>query len=428
VARSSLVLAEEPTAGVDVGARAEIYRILRDVSNDGTPVVIVSSDVHELEGLCDRVLVFSRGHVVGEPTGDRVTETEIGRIMVTATAHRRGRDRTRAHPGAGAAGWRSRLKSFGAGDYVSSVVLAILVFAIAAYVSANNIRFISFFNIQKILFLCSALAFVGFGQMCAVLTGGIDLSVGPLIGLCVVIASFFFGDIGAVSAMALGGLAMVGAGALVGLANGSLVRFGNFTSVAATLGVYVMIQGVSVLLRPFPAGSIDSDVIAVIQTNLFGIPAPFVVVVVLAALLELALHRTRWGLSIRAVGSNEISAAKIGIRTSWVVLGAFLASSLLTVLGGVMVMAQLGIGDPNQGVEYTLGSVAAVVSGGASLFGGRGSFLGVLFGALLIQEVNSATTFLGLSQAWQYWFVGLLTLCAVAAYSQGRRFSEDEAR
>jgi ribose/xylose/arabinose/galactoside ABC-type transport system permease subunit len=60
----------------------------------------------------------------------------------------------------------------------------------------------------------------------------------------------------------------------------------------------------------------------------------------------------------------------------------------------------------------------AGVLGGASLFGGRGSFLGVLFGALLIQEVNSATTFLGLSQAWQYWFIGLLTLCAVAVYSQ----------
>jgi ribose transport system ATP-binding protein len=105
-----------------------------------------------------------------------------------------------------------------------------------------------------------------------------------------------------------------------------------------------------------------------------------------------------------------------------VIVGAFLASSLLTVLGGVMVMSQLGIGDPNQGVEYTLGSVAAVVLGGASLFGGRGSFLGVLFGALLIQEVNSATTFLGLSQAWQYWFIGLLTLCAVVVYSQAASF------
>src|SRR6202021_2318293 len=90
LSQSSLVLAEEPTAGVDVGARMEIYRILRDVSNEGAPVVIVSSDGLELEGLCDRVLVFSRGHVVGELAGADVTEKKVGRMMVTATSHRRG--------------------------------------------------------------------------------------------------------------------------------------------------------------------------------------------------------------------------------------------------------------------------------------------------------------------------------------------------
>jgi ribose transport system ATP-binding protein len=405
----------------------EIYRILRDVSNQGAPVVIVSSDGLELEGLCDRVLVFSRGHVVGELAGADVTEEKVGRLMVTATSHRRGGDGANARTAASREGWREKVKSFMAGDYVSSAVLAVLILAIATYVTADNPRFISPFNIQKMLLLCSALAFVGYGQMCAVFPGGIDLSVGPLVGLCVVIGSFFFGDIGALGTMALGGLSMLGACALVGLLNGSLVRFGNFTAVAATLSVYIMIQGVSVLLRPFPGGSIDVDVIAAIQTNIFGIPASFVAAAVLGILLELALRYTRWGLSIRAVGSNQASAAKIGIRTSWVVLGAFLASSLLTVLGGVMVMSQLGIGDPNQGVEYTLGSVAAVVLGGASLFGGRGSFLGVLFGALVIQEVNSATTFLGLSQAWQYWFIGLLTLCAVAVYSQARQLSNPVA-
>jgi ribose transport system ATP-binding protein len=423
LSQSSLVLAEEPTAGVDIGARMEIYRILRDVSNQGAPVVIVSSDGLELEGLCDRVLVFSRGHVVGELAGADVTEEKVGRLMVTATAHRRAGDGANARTSPSGAGWREKVSSFMAGDYVSSAVLAVLILAIATYVTANNPRFISSFNIQKMLLLCSALTFVGYGQMCAVFTGGIDLSVGPLVGLGVVIGSFFFGDIGALATMALGALSMLGACASVGLLNGSLVRFGNFTAVAATLGVYIMIQGVSGLLRPFPAGSIDVDVIAAIQTNIFGIPASSVAAAVLGVLLELALRYTRWGLSIRAVGSSEASSAKIGIRTSRVVLGAFLASSLLTVLGGVMVMSQLGIGDPNQGVEYRLGSVAAVVLGGASLFGGRGSFLGVLFGALVIQEVNSATTFLGLSQAWQYWFIGLLTLCAVAVYSQARHLS-----
>jgi ribose transport system ATP-binding protein len=99
---------------------------------------------------------------------------------------------------------------------------------------------------------------------------------------------------------------------------------------------------------------------------------------------------------------------------------------VLTVVGSIMVMSQLGIGDPNQGIGYTLTSIAAVVLGGASLFGGRGAFIGVLFGAVLIQEINSATTFLSLSQSWQYWFIGFITLIAVAIYSQARRAHDEE--
>jgi ribose transport system ATP-binding protein len=198
------------------------------------------------------------------------------------------------------------------------------------------------------------------------------------------------------------------------------VRFGNFTPVAATLGVYIVLQGLSLLLRPFPNGSFDPNVIAAINVSVFGVPVAFVAAAVAAVLLEVALRYTRWGLSIRAVGSNEPAASKIGVRSSLAIVGAFLASSLLTALGATLVMAQLGIGDPNQGVEYTLGSIAAVVLSGASLAGGRGTFIGVLLGAVLIQEVNSSTVFLGLSQAWQYWFIGLLTLIAVALYSQSK--------
>ena len=252
------------------------------------------------------------------------------------------------------------------------------------------------------------------------------MSVGPLVGLSVVISSFFFNEDSTALVMALGLLAMVGTGAAVGLVNGSLVRFGNFTSVAATLGIYIILQGISVILRSQPGGPIDGDVISIIQTTVGGIPIAFAVAVVLAVALEIALRYTRWGLSIRAVGSHEQSAARVGVRTDVTVIGAFVACSLLTVVGSIMVMSQLGIGDPNQGIGYTLTSIAAVVLGGASLFGGRGAFIGVLFGAVLIQEINSVTTFLSLSQSWQYWFIGFITLIAVAIYSQARRAHDEE--
>ncbi len=421
LADPSLVLAEDPTAGVDVGARAEIYRILRGVADRGTPVVIVSSDVSELEGLCDRVVVFSRGHLVGELAGEDVTEEQIGRVMINATSHRKADGAERSTAQHSSRSPMARLRDFARGDYAPSLVLAILVVALALYAASTNMRFLSPFNIEKVLLLSTALAFIGLGQMCAIFTGGIDLSVGPLTGLMVVISSFFFIDDVPVYAPVLGLLAMFGVAVAVGLVNGSLVRFGNFTAVAATLGVYIIVQGISVLLRPFPDGSINADVIAFVQTQIYGIPLAFVAVVVLALALEIALRHTRWGLSLRAVGSNEQAATRIGVRSSAAIIGAFVACCVLTVLGGIMVMAQLGIGDPNQGVEYTLASIAAVVLGGASLFGGRGAFVGVLLGAVLIQEINSATSFLGLSQAWQYWFIGLLTLGAVAIYSQAHR-------
>jgi ribose transport system ATP-binding protein len=102
-------------------------------------------------------------------------------------------------------------------------------------------------------------------------------------------------------------------------------------------------------------------------------------------------------------------------------VGAYVACSALTFLGALMLMAQTGVGDPTQGVTYTLASITAVVLGGASLFGGRGSFIGALLGAALLQETINATTFLSLTQAWQYWFQGIFVLLAAAIYTLARR-------
>ena len=126
------------------------------------------------------------------------------------------------------------------------------------------------------------------------------------------------------------------------------------------------------------------------------------------------------GLSLRAVGSREDAAHRLGIKTNLTVVCAYISCSLFTFLGAIMLMAQLGVGDPTQGVTYTLSSVTAVVLGGASLFGGRGSFIGVLLGAFLLQQANNSTTFLKLDQSWQYWIVGILVLVAAGIYTQAR--------
>ena len=192
----AILVADEPTQGVDVGARAEIYRILREVAARGVPVVVASSDTKELEGLCDRVIVMSRGQAVATLEGDAVTEERIVHAAISATTHT-------AEQAARQPSGLSRLARFIEGDYAPVVVLAIVMLALGAYVLQHNSRYLSDFNINSVMFACAALGFISLGQTFALLLGGIDLSVGPLAGFLVVLASFFVldgrspGDVGA---------------------------------------------------------------------------------------------------------------------------------------------------------------------------------------------------------------------------------------
>jgi ribose transport system ATP-binding protein len=422
MSQPALLVADEPTQGVDVGARAEIYRILRQVAAAGAGVIIVSSDTRELEGLCDRVLVFSSGQVVTELRGDRVTEDAIAHAMLTSTRRRRPAETETARPASGGRGARilTWLRQASRGDYVAPVVLALAIIALAVYTQSHNSRFLSSFNLTSLTVLIAATAFISFGQECVIVTGGIDLSVGPLAGLVVVIGSFFENSGHSAVVIIAGFGIMIGACAAVGILNGSMVRFARFTPIVATLVTYIALQGVSLVLRPFQGGYISFSILNAINHTAGPVAIAFGVAVVVAIVMERALRRSRWGRSLRAIGSDPAAAFRLGVRPGVTVIGAYVASSLFACVGGVLLMAQIGVGDPTQGVNYTLASVTAVVLGGTSIFGGRGSFIGALFGAILVEQLLNVTTFLQLSQAWQYWFQGALVMVAVGIYTQAR--------
>jgi ribose transport system ATP-binding protein len=190
--------------------------------------------------------------------------------------------------------------------------------------------------------------------------------------------------------------------------------------VIATLTSYIALQGVALLLRSTPAGYFRSEVVDVLVAKVGPLPIAFLVAVIIAIAAEWVLRQTRFGLELRAIGSNEVAAHRLGARVDRSVILAYILCSLFTAVGGLLLSAQVGIGDPAVGVNYSLQSISAVVLGGASIFGGRGSFLGALAGAILIQEITAATGFLGLGTAWQYWLPGLLILIAAGMYSRTR--------
>jgi ribose transport system ATP-binding protein len=407
--RPAVLLADEPSQGVDAGARFEIYNILRDAAASGRGVVIASADAMELEGLCDRVLIFSRGSVVAELSGPQVVERKITEAALTATTLR---------TQGGAARRATSFSSFLQGDYAPSVVLLVAIVALGAFASIISPYYLTGRNFSNMLTLLTAATFISLGQLVVLLAGGIDLSVGPLTGLVVVVASFFVNDGVSVGSIIIGFLLSLLVAAAVGCTNWFLTRQARITPVIATLTTYMGLQGVSLLLRPVPDGLLNSDVTAAIESRIGFMPVAFIVCGAIVGLLEYCLRRSRWGITLRAVGSSEASARRIGVNVGLTYFGAYLLCSALTFLGGVMLMAQIGVGDPTAGVNYTLASITAVVLGGASLFGGRGSFVGALLGATLIQQIINVTTFVRLSPAWQYWLLGILTLVAAIFYSR----------
>ncbi|MTH69570.1 ATP-binding cassette domain-containing protein [Agromyces bracchium] len=416
-----LVLADEPTQGVDVGARAEIYQILREVSASGIPVIVASSDAKELEGLCDTVIVMSRGHVVDVLRGDELTEERMIHAAVSSTTQTVGvEDVAEAELDERAAARRAKVRRFVQGDYAPSVLLVAVMVLLGAFIFAQNDRYLGAFNISAMLLLVSALGFIAMGQTIALLTGGIDLSVGPLVGFLVVIGSFFILNESSGASILLGLAAMLGTSIVVGLVNGTLIRYVRFTAIAATLTVYIALQGMSFILRPTAEGFINSEVSRAITTKLGPIPIAFVVLVLLVLGLEYALRKTPWGWRLRAAGSDEESARRVGVEINPTIVMAYVATSVLTFLGAIMLMTQIGVGDPAQGVAYTLSSITAVVLGGTSLLGGRGTFVGTLFGSMLLVQVLNATVFLRLDQMWQYILQGVLILAAAILYAVAR--------
>jgi ribose transport system ATP-binding protein len=405
-----IVLAHEPTQGVDVGSRLEIYRILREQAASGG-VVVVSSDAAELEGLCDRVLVMSRGTVVRELSGDEVSEHRMTQAALTAT---------RSDEAVRTERRQSGVKRFLTGDFAPPLGVLVALLALATYTSVKNDFYLTAYSIETMLALFAALAFAAMAQQTVMITGGIDLSVGPAMSFLVVVASFWLVPGVAAGSLVLGLLGLVVIAAVIAVVNWTPTLLG-VPAFVVTLVTFTALQGLSLWLRPTPGGTFDDKMLAKLSSSIGGwVPWAAVAAVVVGVALEVLLRRSPWGARVRAVGSNPVAAHEAGVRVPLVRLGANLVAGLLVVIASLLLTVQVGAGDATVGISYTLAGITAAVVGGASIFGGRGSMLGALAAALLIQQINVTTVFVGLDIAWQSYLLGGLTLLAAGFYSIAR--------
>ena len=403
---------DEPTKGVDVGSRYEIYTALRRISGEGAAIVALCSDALELQGLCDVVHVISNGRIAKTLVGDDVVEAKIAAAMVAGAGEK---------SDALGAGRSSAWRRFLSGDLFPILPVGLVTLAIMAAAAIVNPYYLTGMNLANLGGLFAVLAFVALGQACVFAIGGIDLSPGPLCGLVVVLASYFMpnGGGGGGIVLAIGLILLVCLG--VGLVHATLIAMLRLAPIVVTLATFVAIGGVSLMLRPEPAGTISYDFIDLTETEWFGIPAGVGLVVAAAIGLAATSRFTTLGRQMRSWGSNSRTAERLGVSEAAMLFVAYPVSALLSGCAGLLLAAKIGIGSAAVGAEYTLMGVTAFVISGAAVTGGRLSFAAILVAAALVQVTLNVTAFLNLDSAWQYWLAGGAAIAGAVVFSQLRR-------
>jgi ribose transport system ATP-binding protein len=293
--------------------------------------------------------------------------------------------------------------------------MSTLIVAVGAYAAVRQDAFLTRYNLGNLLITTMPLALVAMGQTCALLVRGFDVSVAALMTMCVVTASFTMKPDASTVALVFGALAVVGVGVATGVFNATLIRFFRLPSIIATLGTLSILEGASLWLRSAPEGPINSDVVDKLNSTVSFIPLAFIGVCVLGVAGDLWLYRARPGLALRAVGLDETSSRRLGMRTGTVILLAFVACSLLASFAGFYQAAQVQIGSPIIG-NQALESIAAAVLGGAALSGGRGSFVGTLLAALFLNEIDNVLPLFQQPTEYAEMTIGGLILLALVLY------------
>jgi len=293
------------------------------------------------------------------------------------------------------------------------IVLALLLLVVVT--AGSNQRFLSAQSIRDILLGTAILAVLAVGQAIVVITRNIDLSVGSVLGLSAfAVGSLLRAHPGTPVILALVAGALVGA--LCGLVNGGLVRFGNVPALVVTLGTLYAFRGIAYFWaggQQINADELPAGFLSLGNATLLGVPYLVIIAMVILVVAGTVLRSYRSGRELYAMGSSPQAAVLAGIPVGRRTLVAFLVSGALAGLGGVLFAARFGTIDAAAGTGYELNVVAAVVVGGVAVFGGSGTVWGAALGALLLTTIGSSLAVLSINQFWQQAIVGALILLAI---------------
>ncbi|MGI6029203.1 MAG: ATP-binding cassette domain-containing protein [Candidatus Heteroscillospira sp.] len=409
--KPQLFIFDEPTIGVDVGSKSEIYVFLKQMAEEGIGVIVLSSDLPEIIGLSDRIIPVCSGRVQKPIIGCKATEEMVLNASVLGNKEQSGSENTGVEESTPPV----KAKKHSALAKWSSVPILAAIIAIMCVIGGqNNEAFLKPYNIGLILWQLAPLALITLAQVFVVLTGAINLSVGPAMSLITCVLSYTMAVDGNIP---MGILSALLVGIACGLINSFIVVKLNIQHFIGTLATQIMFLGIALCLRMTASGSIAPMFTTIVKYKISGKwPVSAFVVIMIFIIAEIVLQRSKFGTYIYAVGSNRDAAYSSGIRTDRIRTLAYVWSGIFGALAGMVLAVRVGCGDPQAGTTFTMQTLTAVVLGGVALVGGKGTVLGPLVGAFLVTVLQNFLNMMQVNAYWQYVYTGALIIIAASIY------------
>lgn len=296
------------------------------------------------------------------------------------------------------------------------VLIGYIILIIVATIASP--RFLTPTNLLNVIRQISIFGILAIGQTFVILTAGIDLSVGAILALVVVLIGGLLPELGIVPTILVG----LGIGTLVGLVNGLGVTKGNVPPFVMTLGMLGVARGLAFIYTGgMPIPVLNRTFLFLGNGYILGIPVPGLIFIALILISAFVLRFTPFGRYVYAIGSNAEAARLSGINVWLNTTLVYAISGLMAGVAGVVYASQLAVAPPIAGEGFELDAIAAVVVGGADLFGGEGGMLGTFLGAAIIGSLSNILNLTGVSPFVQRLAKGALIIAAVIIKARGRR-------
>ncbi|MDO4553821.1 MAG: ATP-binding cassette domain-containing protein [Lachnospiraceae bacterium] len=390
---ADIIILNDPTAGVDIGTKQDIYALLEEIKQMGKAVILYSTEDAEIE-ICDRAYIMHDGAVTAELIGDDITVSNI----VTAsfkTVEKKKKEEEK--------------KSFLAQAFSSRLMLPILtLIVIFAANVMNNPNMLSYIGLRMKISSTLPLIFAALGQMFIILSGDCDMGNGYSIGLVNVLVGIILTGNPLVGVVSL----IIFIAAYMGMA--ALIHLRSIPAIVVTLGAQFVWYGIALIICPTPGGSCPEWLSNFLRIETPVIPFPIIIAAVAGIFCWYLLARSRYGMVMRGIGNNPSSIE----RSGWSYLLAkavnYGMAGLMIVFAGMAYTSTCNGADANSSVNFCMMSIATVILGGCEMAGGVGEPIGVVVAAIAMNLINSLLTALKIDSNYQTAIIGLILIAVLA--------------